>query len=130
LIFLIRQQTGGPICGDSAIPVATLIKRSGDIARDVEAGLKLLFSIDEKMVQDLYNPLYKANLKVVEVSFNEKTGLIDVFIRGVYPQPKDPCDNTRVREQVWQTVKQFKEIKSTDIILNGYPFGDKLSNGK
>lgn len=129
-IYLIRQQTNGPICGDSAIAVGSGIKRSGDIARDVEAALHQLLSLDGVKIGDLYNPLGASDLKVTDVFFGDDSGLITVQIRGTYRQPKDPCDNTRVRAQVWSTVKQFEEITATNIYLNGVPFGDKLSNGK
>jgi hypothetical protein len=127
-IFMILKGSGGPICGDSVYGHATTLKTSGSDAVDIKAALKALLSIKSTYYAGLYNPLARSQIKVSRVYV--KGNLANVYLRGTYAKPKDPCDNTRVREQVWATVKQFPGITSTNIYLNSAPFGDKLSNGK
>jgi hypothetical protein len=104
--------------------------QTGDIAEDVNAGLKQLFSYRNEWVGGMYNPLFRSSIKVADVTFDSGSGLITVNLSGSYVQPDDPCDNTRVRVQVWSTIRQYEGVTSTNIYLNKSPFGDKLSNGK
>lgn len=130
-IFFILLDTGGPVgCGDSLIWVGSGAVQTGDIAEDVNAGLKQLFSYRNEWVGGMYNPLFRSSIKVADVTFDSGSGLITVNLSGSYVQPDDPCDNTRVRVQVWATVRQYAGVTSTNIYLNKSPFGDKLSNGK
>lgn len=130
-IFFILLDTGGPVgCGDSLIWVGSGAVQTGDIAEDVNAGLKQLFSYRNEWVGGMYNPLFRSRIKVADVTFDPGSGLITVNLSGSYVQPDDPCDNTRVRVQVWSTVRQYEGVTSTNIYLNKSPFGDKLSNGK
>ena len=62
------------------------------------------------------------------VRFN--SGLATVNLRGTYAKPDDDCDNLRVKAQVWTTVRQFRGVRTTNIYLNGIPFGDRVSNDK
>lgn len=130
-VYFILLNTGGPIaCGDSLLSVGSGVPKTGDVAKDILGALKKLFSYKTRTVGGMYNPLYRSNIKVDTVKFDQKTGLITVRLTGKYVQPDDPCDNKRVRDMVWYTVRQYPEIKSTNIYMNSYPFGDKLSNGK
>lgn len=122
--------TGGEICGDTAIPVSSGIEAKGSVETDVTNALKQLFSIKSEYLGNLLNSLHRSNLRVNNVDFNDKTGLIVVDLRGTYKPTGDPCDNSRVKAQVWSTVRQFKQVKATDILLNGIPFGDRVSNDK
>jgi hypothetical protein len=81
-------------------------------------------------VGGLLNPLFRSNLRVNNVIFNSKNGLITVDLTGTYKPTGDDCDNSRVKAQIWQTIRQYREIKATNIYLNGIPFGDRLSNDK
>jgi hypothetical protein len=106
-IYFIQPDTGGPICGDTAVGVSSGVPRSGDIADDTAAALR-----------------------VNNVSFNDGNGLITVNLSGTYKPSGDDCDNTRVKAQIWQTIRQWRQVKATNIYLNGIPFGDRLSNDK
>lgn len=131
LIYYIHQGTGGPVCGtDSVVGVGSGVKGSGDVARDVKEALKKLFSYKNKKVGELFNPLHRSNIKVQAVEFNPGSGLISVHLTGSYKPTGNDCDNTRVKAQVWTTVRQFSAVKATNIFLNGIPFGDRLSNDK
>lgn len=127
-IYFIQQGTGGPICGDTAVPVGSGVEQSGDIEEDLAKALKNLFSYEDDFVGGLYNPLSKSNLRVNGVDFDSDNGLITVDFTGTYKPTGDKCDNTRVKAQVWQTIRQWREVKATNIYLNGIPFGDRVSN--
>jgi hypothetical protein len=92
----------------------------------VKAALGQLFSYKSKYVGNLYNPVHNANLKVSRVAYN--SGLITVHLTGTVNNTKDKCENTRLKSQIWATVKQFRAITSTNIYLNNVPFGDFISN--
>ena len=127
-IYLISTSTDGPICGDYAIGIRTLTSISDNVEQDVTNALIQLLGISSVMVGGLYNPLANSDIKLSNVDFDQADGLVTVYLRGEYHKPEDRCDNTRVRAQVWSTVKQFPQVKATNIYLNNMPFGDKLSN--
>ncbi len=128
--FLIQEQVGGSICGDAAVAVGAGVDRTGSISDDVSNALKQLFSLKSEYVGGLLNPLFRSNLRVNSVNFNSKNGLITVELTGTYKPTGDDCDNSRVKAQIWQTIRQYRDIKATNIYLNGIPFGDRLSNDK
>ncbi len=127
-IYLIQENVNGPICGDAAVPVNSGVPRTNDISKNVKEALKVLFSYKSEYVGGLLNPLFRSNIRVESVSFNSKNGLITVELSGTYKPTGDKCDNTRVKAQIWQTVRQFSAVKATNIYLNGIPFGDRVSN--
>jgi hypothetical protein len=129
-IYFIQPDTGGPICGDTAVAVSSGVPRSGDIADNTTAALKVLFSYTSEYVGSLSNPLWRSNLRVNNVSYNDGNGLITVDLGGTYKPSGDDCDNSRVKAQIWQTIRQWRQVKATNIYLNGIPFGDRLSNDK
>ena len=126
--FLIQEGTGGPICGDSAVAVNSGAKRTGNISTDVKAALQVLFSLKSEYVGGLLNTVYSSRIRVESVKFNSDNGLITVNMSGTYKPTGDPCDNTRVKAQIWQTIRQYPDVKATNIFLNGIPFGDRVSN--
>ncbi|HSB03341.1 MAG TPA: hypothetical protein VLE49_22010 [Anaerolineales bacterium] len=128
-IYFVQKISGSGECNIRIIAVSSGIKISGDVEADVKAGLTKLFSYKDQYYGDLYNPLYKSRIRVQEVDL-DKSGLIDVFMTGSYQASGDPCDNTGVKGQVWSTIKQFRDVETTNIILNRVPFGDRVSNDK
>lgn len=130
-IYFIRLKTGGTTgCGDSLVAMSSGVRISGDIAEDVAAGLERLFALKDKFIGDLYNPLYASSIRVEKVDFDSRSGLIAVYLRGTYKPSGDDCDHTRVKAQVWSTIRQFRGVERTNIYLNGIPFGDRVSNDK
>jgi len=130
-MYFIQLDTGGSVgCGDSVIAVGTGVERSGNIANDVKAGLAKLLATSGKYFGTLYNPLDPSNIRVESVKFNRDNGLITVNFRGTYKPSGDDCDATRVKAQIWSTIRQFSGVKMTNIYLNGIPFGDRVSNDK
>jgi hypothetical protein len=129
-MYLIQEGTGGPICGDSVIPVSSGVERTGSVESDISSALKQLFSIKSAYVGGYLNSLYRSRLRVNNVKFNSKNGLINVDLQGSYQPTGDPCDNSRVKAQIWSTIRQYQEVKATNIYLDGIPFGDRVSNDK
>jgi hypothetical protein len=127
-IYFILLNPDPSVCNDRVIAVSSGEPITGNIARDVAAGLRKLFSYRQKVYGDLYNPQGASRFRVEEVDFEKDTGLIDVFISGSYNRPEDPCENTRVKAQIWSTIKQFPQVTKTNIFLDRVPFGDLLSN--
>lgn len=124
-----KGATGGTLCGDTLEAINTGLPRSGDTAADITAALKRLFS---KVMGsgDLINPAYLSNIEVKNVSFQAFQGIVDVDLTGTYVRTGDHCDDYRVREQVWNTIRQFEGVKTVNVLLNGNLLGDILAGGK
>lgn len=129
LIYFIQRDAGGTLCGtDRALGFRGSFPMSGDIAKDIKGALKDLFSYGSEWIGGVYNPLYRSKIRVQSVEFD--AGLVTVNLTGTYIPPDDPCDNELVRAQVWSTVRQFPEVKATNIYLGRVPFGDLVSNDR
>ncbi|HLA96894.1 MAG TPA: hypothetical protein VJL34_00455 [Anaerolineales bacterium] len=125
--YLVILGTGGNVgCGDSLLPVSTGHRPSGDVVKDVTLALNSLFSTGVKYVGDLYNPLYQSGLRVDRVDFKKYSGVTVIYLSGSFTKPKDNCDRLLYRAQVWQTIRQFKEIKDITVVANKYLLGDLL----
>lgn len=128
--YLVHQGTGGPAgCGDSMIAVSAGFVRTGDVKEDVKIALNRLFSTGTKYSGVYYNPLYQSNLRVNDVGFNKKTGNVTVHLTGGFTKPKEDCDKLLYRAQVWDTARQFPEVKLATIWMNKYLLGDLLVVG-
>lgn len=129
--YFVLLDTGGPIgCGDSLIASSTGQISTGNVKEDIKLALNSLFSTGVKYVGDLYNPLYQSKLRVTSVEF-KGSGKDEVIVHltGQFVKPKDPCDKTRYRWQVWETARQFPGIRRVNIRLdNGLLLGDLLAN--
>ncbi|HWQ83331.1 MAG TPA: hypothetical protein VN363_02125 [Anaerolineales bacterium] len=128
-IYYILRESGGPVgCGDTAIKINTGLWRTGDVAQDTAAALKSLFALRYQEYGSLYNGLYASNLKVDSVTFKAFEGIISIRLSGSYGRTEDRCDNSRSRAQIWSTIRQFSDVKTIDILLNGNLLGDILAN--
>lgn len=128
--YYIAVDTGGPIaCGDDLIPVNTGAWRTGDIEVDVAEALRRLF-FKQMYVAGLYNPIYLSNLEVVNVDYKAYEKQVSIDLAGTYVRSGDRCDDGRVREQIWTTVRQFPEVSKVYILLNGNLLGDILATRK
>ncbi len=126
-IYVVDRDTGGSMaCGDTLVPINTGQARSGDLAQDVETGLKNLF-VKRQYILGLYNPLYISNIAVTQVWYKEYSQTIYVRLQGTYVRSDDRCDTRRVREQIWATIRQFGGVKVVDILLNDNLLGDILA---
>lgn len=129
-IFLIQPDSGGNVaCGDSLISINTGVWRTGDVESDVRTALQRLF-VKQQWIAGLYNPAYLSNIQVDSVKFKAFQGILSIRLSGTYVRSGDRCDDRRVREQVWNTIRQFSGIKTIDILLNGNLLGDILAGGQ
>jgi hypothetical protein len=129
-VYYIEMGTGGPVaCDDSLVALNTGVARSGDIEADVRTALLRLF-VKQQYSGKLVNPAYLSNIQVDSVKFKAYDGIISIRLSGTYVRSGDRCDDSRVRAQVWTTIRQFSGIKTVDILLNGNLLGDILATGK
>ena len=128
--YLVHQGTGGSSgCGDSLVPVSADFLRTGDVREDVKLALNSLFSTGTQYSGNLYNPLYQSKIRVNSVSFKKSTGNVTVHLTGSFTKPKEDCDKLLYRAQVWDTARQFPEVKLATIWINQYLLGDLLVVG-
>lgn len=129
-VYYILLGDDGPLsCGDSAVKVNTGAYRSGNVETDVAAALQRLFN-KQQYIGNLYNPVYLSNWRVDSVEFKEYEGLVNVSLSGGYVRSGDRCDDSRVRTQIWSTIRQFPGVKTVYILMNGNLLGDILATGK
>lgn len=127
-IYFILPNVNVNTCDDRVIAISSGVQKDGDVEKDVKAGLVKLFSYKDAFYGDLYNPLYASRLHVQKVSFNRAKGEMSVWISGTYKPTGNPCDSGRVRNQIWNTARQYGGIKATTIYLNKGLFGDHLES--
>lgn len=126
-IYVIQTNTGGPVsCGDSLVAINTGVWRTGDVAVDVKAALKRLL-VKVQYFGSQVNPVYLSNIEVESVAYKSSTGVVSVRLRGTYVRSDDPCDSSRVRAQIWTTIRQFPGVQVVDILLNQNLLGDILA---
>ncbi len=129
-VYYIQKDTGGPVaCGDSLIKVNTGAYRSGDNEADITTALHWLFN-KQQYIGNLYNPIFRSTWNITSVNFKSYEGLADISLDGAYVRSGDRCDDSRVRAQIWTTIRQFSGVKTVYILLNGNLLGDILATGK
>jgi hypothetical protein len=99
------------------------------VEEDVATALRRLFS-KVKGAGELVNPAYLSNIEVQSVTFTPYSGLVDVRLSGTYVRSGDRCDDSRVRAQVWTTIRQFPGVEEVYILLKDSLLGDLLATGK
>lgn len=114
-------------CGGYTVPVPTGIPESGDVRRDVSAALNYLFSIGVQYNGNLYNPLFRSKLTVSQVEFNKSSHDVTVYMNGSFSKPKTDCDKRLYRAQVWDTIRQFPDVKRAHVWVGKYKLGDLLA---
>jgi hypothetical protein len=124
-IYLTHLGTGGPVaCGDSLVAIYTGYVRTGNIENDIKLAVDTLFSIGQYSGA-LYNATYPSSLRVGGVILEK--GVATVELGGSYQKPKDACDASRYRAQVWSTILQFPEITRAIPTHNNALLGDLLA---
>jgi hypothetical protein len=118
--------TGGNIgCGDTLIKLWTGYVRSGNTVTDLTNALNTVFSVGQ-YAGGFYNATYPSNLRVKEISMSSD-GTATVYFDGSYVPPKDSCDASRFRSQVWGTALQFPEVTRFIPWIGTKLLGDRLS---
>ncbi len=129
-VYYISLKTDGPVgCGDSLVKVNTGLYRTGDNEADIATALRSLFN-KQQYIGNLYNPVYLSNWRVDSVDFKAYEGLASISLSGGYVRSGDRCDDSRVRAQIWTTIRQFPGVKTVYILMNGNLLGDILATGK
>ena len=116
-------------CEYIAVRINTGKWRSGDVAADVKTALNSLL-VKRQYYGALSSPVYLSNISVQSVSFKPFTGEVSIRLTGTYVRSGETCDDGKVRAQIWSTIRQFPEIKTIDILLNGNLLGDILAPGR
>lgn len=108
VIYLTHIGTGGPVaCGDSLVALLTGYIRTGDIEKDIQLAIDTLFSVGQYSI-GLYNATYPSNLRFGGMTLSKGEAVVE--LGGSYVKPKDSCDASRYRAQVWATIQQFPEV--------------------
>lgn len=128
-IFYI-QKPEGKGCGGTAVPVNTGLRRTDNPLENVRLALSRLFSFHTLEWGNLYNPLALSSISVADVYMtgNELT----IQLTGDLVRTGDPCDNSRMRNQIWSTMRQFPEFRRGHInaFFNTSLLGDLLEGKK
>lgn len=113
-------------CQYVLVPLTIGINRSYDIEQDIGTALNRLFSAGQYSGQ-LYNATYTSNFRTDHVDYKKYSGKATITLSGSYVKPKDSCDASQYRDQVWTTARQFPEVTRADFRLdNGLLLGDLL----
>jgi hypothetical protein len=124
-IYLIAVDDGGEVdklvgCNDSVVPVEVEIEPT---IAPLTAALEALLSVESRSYgeSELYNALYRSDLRVVSVDIDERTAIIrlsgSVQLGGV-------CDTPRVQAQIRQTALQFRTVDAVNVTIDGRSLDD------
>jgi len=116
-------------CGEAMYWVNTTKERGDSLENDIIYALQRLFSYHGEYFGTLYNPYGPSTFAIGGVDTTDDRAVI-VNLTGTYVPTKDPCDGTRTRDQIKQTILQFPQINKVYIFINGSPIGDALSRKK
>jgi hypothetical protein len=103
--------------------------RTGDVEKDVKLALDALFR-QGQYVGAFFNATYTSSLSANQVDFKKSTNVVTVHLGGSFTKPKEDCDKLRYRAQVWETARQFPEVKYATIWVGNKLLGDLLYTGK
>jgi hypothetical protein len=112
-------------CGGSLIKLWTGYVRSGNITTDLTNALNTVFSVGQ-YAGGYYNATYPSNLRVKAVEMSGD-GTASVFFDGSFVPPKDSCEASRFRSQVWGTALQFPEVTRFIPWIGDKLLGDRLA---
>jgi hypothetical protein len=110
-------------CGDSLVPVEQQILPTQGVLR---AALELLLGIKQQYYggSGLYNALYQSDLTIEDLRIENGKASIHLagrlLLGGV-------CDNPRAEAQLVETARQFSTVDEVEILINGKPLKDVLS---
>lgn len=124
--YVTNLGTGGKVgCGDDLVKLWSGHVRTGNIAVDMANALNTVFSAGQYPA-GFYNATYPSNLKVLEVDL-AADGTAKVYLDGSFVPPKDSCDASRFRSQVWGTALQFPEVTRFIPWIGDKLLGDRLA---
>jgi len=124
--FLIIPDNGGPFaCGDGLAYFYSGKKGNG-VEDEITVALNALFAVKSQYVGNYYNPIYQSSLRVKDVELDD-TGHVTIWLGGNFVKPKNECEAQRMHLVVWETARQFPEVKHRpEIWVNNVLLGDLL----
>jgi hypothetical protein len=126
IYFVLHGENFPKECQYTLVPLTIGINRTNAIEKDIASALDRLFSAGQYSGQ-LYNATYTSSFRTDHVDHKISSGTATITLSGSYVKPKDSCDASQYRSQVWSTAKQFPEVTRAEIYLdNGNLLGDLL----
>jgi hypothetical protein len=124
--FLIIPDNGGPFaCGDGLAYFYSGKKGKG-AEEEITVALNALFAVKSQYVGNYYNPIYQSSLRVKDVEVGPN-GNVTIWLGGNFVKPKNECEAKRMHLVVWETARQFPEVKKRPVIwVNNVLLGDLL----
>lgn len=114
-------------CQANLVPVSTGLVATGDVKQDVKTAVNALFSLGVKYSGVLFNPLFQSNLRVSDLEYKKSDNDITVYLTGSFAKPKTDCEKKLYRNQVWDTIRQFPEVKRAHVWVGNLKLGDLLA---
>lgn len=119
-IYLIANDDNGKLgkkigCDDSLVPVTKTIKNTATPLKSAIEEL-LIIPQDYDKNPDLHNYWKGDNLKVASAVI--KNGVATIKITGEL-SVAGICDEPRIKSQIEETAKQFSEVKTVKVFVNG-----------
>lgn len=109
-------------CNDVLVPISKnlLIEKN-----KVETAMTELFSA--KNTNDLKNFINGPGLFLYQVTFSN--GIAEIYLKGDF-NIFNACDIPRIQEQLFETAKQFSDVKEVKIFINAQSLESYLSVAK
>jgi hypothetical protein len=126
-VYYIAPADKGGGCGEEAVPFSIGLPKTGLVANDAAEAIRRLLSYRNPTFGNYFNPIGYSAISLNSVEFDAGTGNLTVMMNGTYTPPEGGCDASHVKMQVFRTARQFKEVKGTDIMMNGVAFNDILA---
>lgn len=93
----------------------------------IEAAINQLISEKPAEIEDLKNFVKGPQLMLVQVTI--AAGAADVYLTGDF-DISTICDISRIQEQLFETAKQFTDLKKVNFFINNQTLEDYLSIAK
>lgn len=107
-------------CDDSLVPVTRNVTAAG---APLKAAVEELLSIPREYEGGLGNYWAGEGLRVESAAV--AAGVATIRIRGTLPVA-GICDEPRIEEQIKATARQFREVRSVRVLLNGQRLSDAI----
>jgi hypothetical protein len=112
-------------CGEEMYWVKSTQPITSNTANNISYGLRMLFSYHQPYFGELYNPYGNADNQFAVGSIVLKDeGVAEVYLTGTYTRGEDPCDPTRLKDQILRIVTQFSDVTKAFVYLNGVRIED------
>ena len=122
------DETGRYGCGEAMYWVKTTQRITANTINNINYGLHTLFIYHQPKFGELYNPYGASENQFAVGSIELKPGgVVEVYLTGSYTPPDDPCDRSRLKDQIYRIVLQFDDVQRAFVYLNGTILEDALA---